>query len=279
MTATTLKRLLVLTCALFIALPGFAQDEDEAAPTTPPAATTPSEGDATKTAKPGAPKPKKKRKKKKPLGDGATTEDAAGDGAYGGWMHARQEGNVDKPYKAEIFGAGGYSSVNSKTAVDGGTSDPTSASVLHLRLGYLFIFGSFGVGPDVGFKTGTTLAENAVTTLETKLTEMSFGVSARYYFGAIDKETMLPYVGLGLASTNSTTKSEITSDTQPTQSSSSKSSGMTIRAEGGLYYFLDSNVALAPALVYEMENSENKDAKTKTDSSGFSFLATISTFI
>lgn len=207
---------------------------------------------------------KKKKKKDAAAAEGGEAAEG-GDAASGGRLHAKQ--GVDAPYKGLIgvstfrFGSG-----SGEVTPEEGDATKVSNSDLKIDVEYLLILmgGKIGVGPMFSYESTSETTEQTVTTatgtdtdnVETKDSELGFGLSARFFITDLNKDVFVPFVGLQF---------EITSGTQVQgEDDETTSSGTRIGLQGGSYFFVTPHAALSFGLVYQLENETEKNKRTSS---------------
>ena len=221
---------------------------------------------------------KKKKKKKKashaesegfgPEGieDEVTADDSSSS------LHHVQEG-VDVPYKAEAALSTDLSLLDTKV----GDADSLSHTLIDVAVEWLFIVGSFEVGPDLRYNSDTTAEPQSGAATVTQINEVktesySAGGLFKWNFASLDHADLVPFAYGGIAYRAGATS---TGDTK------TKSSGTILRAGGGLNMFLTSHVAFNPRGEYFRSTDKNDDdaAAVTTTTSGFKILLGIAVFI
>jgi len=228
-------------------------------------------------------KQKKKRTKKSDVqlqdeAFGPDGIDAITDLDGGTGVHREQEG-IDTPYKAEISVRSDFSFL----AVEIGEADPYNNTIIDLGVEWLFIFGSFELGPDFAYKSFTTATSTTVvdpttnkpttTVTEVSNSALSAGGLFKWNFGNIDKQNLVPFAYAGVAYQMSSSEADGAKEV--------KRSGSIIKAGGGMNLFLDSNVAFNPRAEFRMETDkdDSDENAVTTSTSGFKILVGIAVFI
>jgi hypothetical protein len=225
----------------------------------------------------------RKKKKKKPRDDdpGDFGPDGLGSGAdddSGVGVHREQEGN-DVPYKAEITLNTDLSFLS--TEVEGSDSDPVDSTTIDLGVEWLFVLKPFEIGPDVRFSSDSTASsvttvdaagKSTTEVVETTTSGYSIGGLFKWNFGDLDHALLVPFAYGGIGYRAAESKSG--------DADAVKTSGLAIRAGGGVNIFLDSNVAFNPRAEFRMETDkgEGEDAVEST-TTGLKVLVGIAVFI
>ncbi len=238
------------------------------------------------TSKPLLAQNSKKKKKKSKKSDVQLQDEAFGpdgiealtDSDSGTGVHREQEG-IDTPYKAEISVRSDFSFLS----VEIGEADPYNNTIIDLGVEWLFVFGSFELGPDIAYKSFTTATSTTVidptkktpttTVSEVSNSATSAGAMFKWNFGNIDKQNLVPFAYAGFGYQLSSTEADGAKEV--------KRSGSIIKVGGGMNLFLDSNVAFNPRAEFRLE-SDKDDADENavtTTTSGFKVLVGIAVFI
>ncbi len=229
----------------------------------------------------------KKKKKKAKKSDVQLQDEAFGpdgidaitsDGDSGTGVHSEQEG-IDAPYKAEI----NVRMDLSYLSVEMGETDPYNNTIIDIGTEWLFLFGSFELGPDIAYKsfttaTSTTVVDPTTNKSTTTVTEVSNSAASvgglfKWNFGNLDKQSLVPFAYGGVAYQLSSAEAD--------GAKAVKRSGSVIKVGGGMNLFLDSNVAFNPRAEFRME-SDKDDADENaitTTTTGFKVLVGIAVFI
>ena len=214
-------------------------------------------------------KRKKRRRKKKPQPAAEQSQEAGEEGgeamapAGGPNMHAAQ-GEIG-PYKGEIGLSGfRFQSESITTTPDEGDAVTSSGTNILLSVEYLFLFGSFGVGPILDYSSFSNTSEQAeldgdgvptgeTTDVTSTNSSTGFGVAAKYYLFDLNTEAFVPYAHFSFT-IDSTTATVGEADPVST-------SGNTISLGAGANYFLAPYVALNGRLSYDIASETNSEAK------------------
>jgi len=215
-------------------------------------------------------------------GTDTATESAPATG--GGWLHSRQEGGKDMPYRAELGLGGGLSYSSAVASTDGEAGDPATTLTINPNLRYLFIMGNMAIGPEVSVSNASTTQKSAVPDggdIKTSTTALSLAAVGKYNIGRIDRDTMVPYVEMGIGFVYSSTKAG--------DSDAMTQTGFGVKPAAGIQYFLDSNVAMniGAQFGYNVMSSktdvptgtETIEVEVKYTTTNFGLVLGISTFI
>jgi len=197
-----------------------------------------------------------------PVSSSSTTSNDADEGD-GKRLHTKQEGKM-QPYRYELSFSFSYSQDSTTTKSSFGGEAKQTLSGVGIMAAPLFIFGSFAAGPAFSYQSTTASSDS----LSTNSSSTSFGGLARYYFGSLDRDVLLPYVSGTFASGSQKTSSD---------SADSSRSATTFGVGGGIVYFLASHLAVAPEFTYTVVNA--KAEETTSDTSGFAVLGSLRVFL
>jgi len=224
-------------------------------------------------------KPRKKQVDDGGIGFGPEGIEAISDNDTGVGVHREQEG-VDTPYFAEVTLLTDISLLSS--TVENSEDKAVQLVNYAVDVQWLFLLGQIEIGPDFSYRSesvavpvsGTDSAgKPIVNTSETTTSGFSIGGMFKFNFGNIDRDltVFFAYAGAGYRA----------GETKVDEADPAKSSGVVVKAGGGVNIFMDSNVAFNPRAEFRMETDKDdlaEDAVTTT-TSGLKILVGIGVFL